>query len=514
MTVWITYGIWLLFGIIIGYLAKVFVSQRKVSKAEQEANKIIKRAQTKLEEATKQEKEIVINARGEAAKIRERADKEEQRRRTELSELEKRLGQKDATLDRRTEELDKKQENILKQDAEIKEVKEEILKIRDQQEEKLAKVAKMSRDEAKDILFKRTEKESKEDVLKIIRDIESQAREEAEAKAKDIIASAIQRYASETAVELTTNVVQLPSDDMKGRIIGKEGRNIQAFERATGVDLIVDDTPGVVVISGFDPVRRAIAKSALEKLVADGRIQPSRIEEVADKAKKEVNAEMKKAGEEAVLELGLTGLPPDLIKIIGRLKYRTSYGQNILRHSIEAGHIAGIMAAQIGADVRLSKLAGLLHDVGKALDHEFEGTHVDLSRDIAIKYGMPKEVIQAIEVSHEGSGGPKSAIDFISMAADAISASRPGGRRESVEQYIKRLSDLENIATDFPGVSQAYAIHAGREVRIMVIPEEIDDLGIKKLAKEVAQKIEKDMTYPGTVKVNVIRELRAEDIAK
>jgi len=345
-------------------------------------------------------------------------------------------------------------------------------------------------------------------------DIESQAREEADVKARDIISAAIQRYAGETAVETTTNVVPIPSDEMKGRIIGKEGRNIQAFERATGVDLIVDDTPDVVVVSCFDPVRRAIAKNALEKLVSDGRIQPARIEEVVEKAQKEIANEIKKAGEEAVMELGLTGLPLDLVKIIGRLKYRTSYGQNILQHSVESAHLARMMAAQVGADIRLSKLAALMHDVGKALDHEFEGGHAELSRDIAIKYGLPKEVIQAVEVSHEGSGGPKSAIDFISMAADAISSSRPGARRESLEQFIKRLVDLENIAKSFPGIDRVYAIQAGREVRVMVIPEEVDDLGIIKMAKEIAQKIEKEMTYPGTVKVNIIRELRAEEIAK
>lgn len=511
---WFMWLVWLLIGAGIGYIARIFLSQRKIKGAEQEANKVIKRAQFKLDEAVKKEKEIIITAKEEAAKIRDRIDKEERQRRVELSDLEKRLGQKDETLDRRTEEMDKKQEAIFKQDAEIKEIKEEILSIREQQEKKLVAVAKMSKDDAKDLLLKRTEKEIKEDVLKLIRDIEEKAQEEAETKARDIIVTAIQRYAGETAVEFTTNVIQLPSDDMKGRVIGKEGRNIQALERATGVDIIIDDTPGVVLISGFDPVRRAIAKKALERLVADGRIQPARIEEVVEKAKKEINNDIKKAGEEAVLELSLTGLPSDMIKIIGRLKYRTSYGQNVLRHSIEAAHLAGMIASQVGADIRLAKLAALLHDVGKALDHEFEGTHVELSKDIAVKYGMPKEVIQAIEVSHEDGGGPKSAIDFISMAADAISASRPGARRESVEQYIKRLGDLENIATNFPGVERAYAIQAGREIRVMVIPEEIDDLGIIKLAKEVAQKIEKEMTYPGMVKVNVIRETRAEDVAK
>jgi ribonuclease Y len=514
MSTWLIGIVWLVVGAGLGYVLRNLFAQSKVKSAEQEADKILKKAQGKLEEANKKEKEIVLEAKEEIAKLRDKFEHEEQQRRAEVSDIEKRLRQKDEMLDHRTEDLDHKQESILRQDTEIKEVREEILKIRDQQEDKLASIAKMSKDEAKDLLLKRAEKDAKDEILKVMRDIEDKARDEADEKARDIISSAIQRYAAEVSAESTTNVVQLPSDDLKGRVIGKEGRNIQAFERATGVDLIVDDTPGAVVISGFDPVRRAIAKKALERLVADGRIQPARIEEVVERSKKEINDSIKKAGEEAVLELGLTGLPADLIKIIGRLHYRTSYGQNILQHSIEAAHLAGMMATQVGADVRLTKLATLLHDVGKALDHEFEGTHIDLSRDIAVKYGLPKEVIQAIEVSHEGAGGPKSAIDFLSMAADAISASRPGARRESLEQYIKRLTDLENIATNFPGVERAYAIQAGREVRVMVIPEEIDDLGIVRLAKDIAQKIEQDMTYPGTVKVNVIRETRAEEHAK
>jgi len=511
---WLIILLWLVGGGLLGYYLRWSLSQRKVSHAEAEADKILKKAQEKLDDANKKEKEIVLSAKEDASNIRERAEKEEQSRRSELSELDKRLRQRDENLDQRAVELDKKQVTIYEQDQAIKEVKEEILKIREQQEEKLIALSKLTKEEAKELLLKRAEKEAKDDIIKVMRDIENQAREEADAKARDIIAMAMQRYAGETSAENTTNVVPIPSDEMKGRIIGKEGRNIQAFERATGVDLIVDDTPDVVVVSSFDPVRRAIAKNALEKLVSDGRIQPSRIEEVVEKAEKEINTEIKKAGENAVMELGLTGLPPDLVKLIGRLKYRTSYGQNILHHSIETAHLAGLMASQIGADVRLSKLAALMHDIGKALDHEFEGGHDELSRDIAIKYGLPKEVIQAIEVSHEGAGGPKTAIDFISMAADAISASRPGARRESLEQFVKRLGELENIAKSFPGIDRVYAIQAGREVRVLVIPEEVDDLGIIKLAKEIAQKIEKDMTYPGTVRVNVIRELRAEDVAK
>ena len=514
MESWLTILLWIVGGGLVGYYVRLMASQRKVSHAEAEADKILKKAQDKLDEAANKEKEIVIAAKEEASKIRERAEKEEHSRRAEISDLDKRLRQKDETLDKRAMELDKKQESIFEQDKSIKEVKEEILKIRDQQEEKLSAIAKLTKDEAKELLLKRAEKDAKDDIVKLIHDIESQAREEADAKARDIISTAIARYAGETAVANTTYSVPIPSDEMKGRIIGKEGRNIQAFERATGVDLIVDDTPDVVVISCFDPVRRAIAKNALDKLVADGRIQPARIEEVVEKATKEITTEIKKAGEEAVMEVGVTGLPMDLVKIIGRLKYRTSYGQNMLQHSIETAHLAGLMAGQIGADVRMAKLAALMHDVGKALDHEFEGGHAELSRDIAIKYGLPKEVVHAVEVSHGDAGGPTTAIDFISIAADAISSSRPGARRESLEQFIKRLSELENIAKSFPGIDRAYAIQAGREIRVLVIPEEVDDLGIMKMAKEIAQRIEKEMTYPGTVKVNVIRELRAEEVAK
>ncbi len=508
---WIIAGV---VGALVGYYVRIIVARQKIEKAEQDADKILGKAKEKLTAAEQQAKEIVLEGKEEASKLRDKSEKEERERRSEILDLEKRIISKDEQLERKLEDLDKQKEAILNKDKEIQEVKEEILKIRDNQLKKLEDVARLTRDEAKEQLFARVEKEYKDDVLGIIRRVEQEANDQAEDKAREIISEAIQRYAADTATESTVFSVQIPSDDLKGRIIGKEGRNIHAFEKATGVDLIIDDTPDTVVISGFDPIRRHIAKRALERLVKDGRIQPSRIEEVVEKADKEINAEMKKAGEDAVLELGLTGLHPDLVKIIGRLQFRTSYGQNILRHSIEAAHLAAMMAAQLGMDVRLTKLATLMHDIGKALDHEYEGSHIELSRDIAVKYGMPAEVIQALEVSHEGFGGPKTALDFIVMAADAISASRPGARRESAENFVKRLEDLERIATSYEGVGKAYAIQAGREVRIMVQPDKIDDLAAAKLAHNVARQIEKEMTYPGQVKVMVIREVRSEDVAK
>ena len=508
---WIVAGI---VGGLVGYYTRVLVANQKVAKAEHDADKILGKAKDKLTAAEQQAKELVLEAKEEASKLREKSEKEEKERRSDMLDLEKRVIAKDEQLDRKMDEIERQKEAIVKKDAEVQEVKAEIIKIRDNQLTKLEGIAKLSREEARDQLFTRLEKEYKDDVIRIIRTVEQEARDQAEDKARDIIAEAIQRYAADTATESTVFSVQIPSDELKGRIIGKEGRNIHAFEKATGVDLIIDDTPDTVIISGFDPIRRHIAKRALERLVKDGRIQPSRIEELVEKADKEINAEMKKAGEDAVLELGLTGLHPDLVKIVGRLQFRTSYGQNVLRHSIEAAHIAAMMGAQLGMDVRMVKLATLMHDIGKALDHEYEGSHIELSRDIAVKYGMPKEVIQALEVSHEGFGGPQTALDFLVMAADAISASRPGARRESAENFVKRLEDLERIATSYEGVAKAYAIQAGREVRIMVQPDKIDDIAAAKLAHNVARQIEKEMTYPGQVKVNVIRETRAEDIAK
>lgn len=498
-----------------GYFVRVYLNTQKINNAEADATKILAKAKDKLTEAEQQAKELTLSAKEEASKIREKVEREEKERRTELLNLEKHFVQKDEQLSRKLEEIEKQKEAILAKDKEIQDIRTEILKIKENQLAKLEEVAKLGTEEAKTQLFARLEREYKDEILVLLKNIETEAKDQAEDKARDIISEAIQRYAADVATENTTFAVNIGTDDLKGRVIGKEGRNIQAFEKATGVDLIIDDTPGVVIISGFDPIRRHVAKRALEKLVKDGRIQPSRIDEVVEKAEKEVHAEMKKAGEEAVIELGLTGLHPDLIKIIGRLNFRTSYGQNVLRHSVEAAHLAAIMASQLGyKDIRLVKLATLLHDIGKALDHEYEGSHIELSRDIAVKYSLPNEVIHALEVSHEGFGGPTSTVDFLVMAADAISAARPGARRESAENFVRRLEDLERIATSYEGVAKAYAIQAGREVRIMVEPDKIDDLAAARLAHNVARQIEKEMTYPGQVKVNVIREIRAEDLAR
>lgn len=498
-----------------GYYLRQVVNKQKVDSAEDAANKILAKAKEKLAEAEQQAKEIVLTGKEEASKLRDKQEQEEKQRRAELLDLERRFLAKDEQLSKKLEDIDRQKEAIIAKDQELQQVRTEIMKIKDNQLAKLEEVAKLPKEEAKAQLMTRLEREYKDEILVLLKNIETEARDQAEEKARDIISEAIQRYAGDVATENTTFAVNIGTDELKGRVIGKEGRNIQAFEKATGVDLIIDDSPGMVIISGFDPIRRHVAKRALEKLVKDGRIQPSRIDEVVEKAEAEVHAEMKKAGEEAVIELGLTGLHPDLVKIIGRLNFRTSYGQNVLRHSVEAAHIAATMASQIGfKDLRLIKLATLLHDIGKALDHEYEGSHIELSRDIAVKYGLPKEVIHALEVSHEGFGGPTTTVDFLVMASDAISAARPGARRESAESFVRRLEDLEKIATSYEGVAKAFAIQAGREVRIMVEPDKIDDLAAARLAHNVARQIEKEMTYPGQVKVNVIREVRAEDVAR
>lgn len=514
MVTFVYLGLGAVAGIFIGYLIRNQIAAQKVATAEDKASQIIKKAEDKLRESENQSKELVLSAKEKVTAIKEKIEAEVSTRRAELSDLEKRLLDKDQSLEKRSADLENKTERIRAEVENVEQLKGKVMEIKAMQEDRLEKVAKMTKEEAKQFLLDRIEKESKDELLKKVHEVELELQQSANDKARDVLAQAIQRYAADVSSESTTKSVALPSDEMKGRIIGKEGRNIHAIERVTGVDLIIDDTPGIITVSTFDPIRREMAVRTVEKLLADGRIQPVRIEEIYKKVQAELEDEMKKAGQQAVLELGLSGLHPDLIKLIGRLKYRTSYGQNILQHSVEAAHIAGIIAAEIKADVPMAKLATLLHDVGKALDHEQEGTHIELSRNIAVKYNLPEVITHALEVSHEGSGGPVTAIDFISMAADAISASRPGARRETAEQFFKRLSELENIAKEFEGVDQVFAIQAGREVRVMVVPEEIDDLQAIKLAKAVAERFENELTYPGQIKVNVIRETRAEAIAK
>jgi len=459
------------------------------------------------------QKELLLSAKDEALKIKETAKKEEEEKRRYLQEIERKLRRKEANLDLRFDTIERERQNIGYKEKEISKIKSEIELLRQEEQGKLEKVAKLSKEEAKKLLLDSIEKEYKEDVVAKIQKTKKEAQDVVDIEARKILSSAIQRLATEHVAESTISSVNLPSDEMKGRIIGREGRNIQLFEKLTGVDVIIDDTPEAVVLSSFDPVRRHIAKMALDRLIADGRIQPAKIEEAVAKAEKEISQEIKEAGETACYDLSITGLHPDLVRILGRLKFRTSYGQNVLQHSIEVAHLASMLASELGADVSIAKKAGLLHDIGKAVDHEIAGAHHHISRDIAKKYGMSEDVMHAIEAHHDDIE-PKSVEAIVVRVADAISGARPGARRESLDNYIKRLTELENIANSFDGVEKSYAIQAGREVRIIVKPEDIDDLSALKLAKDIAKKIETDLQYPGTIKVNVIREVRATEFAK
>jgi len=495
----------LVVGVVGGWYLRRFQISQKTQNAEAKANKL-------MEDAKARAREILISAKDEALKIKEEAKRGEEERRKRLAQIEERVQKREEAYDKKILELDQKQKALFEKEKQIESIKEEILSLKENQKERLEKISKLSKEEAKKLLLELTEEEIKEELVSKIRKAEEVAKEEADKRAAEIISLAVQRYAGPHTAETTVSTIHLPSDELKGRIIGREGRNIQAFEKATGVDLIVDDTPEAVVISSFDPVRREIARLALEKLILDGRIHPSRIEEAVEEAKKKVAEEIKKAGEEAAYEVGVS-LPPELIKILGRLKYRTSYGQNVLQHSIEVAFLASMLAAELKADVNVCKKAGLLHDIGKALDHEISGSHALIGRDIAKKFGLEEAVVHAIEAHHEEV--PYKTIEAILVqSADAISGARPGARRETLEAYIKRLEELENIANAFEGVEKSYAIQAGREVRIIVKPEEIDDLKAIKLAKAIAQKIEKELKYPGQIKVNVIREIRAVEYAK
>lgn len=482
------------------------------------------KAKAKLAEAeerkSQQEKDLEssrklaeLEAKDEAYKIRAEIEKDNREKRAEIQRLERRLTQKEETLDRRLDNLDKKERVVTQKEQEAAEKIEELNALTAKQLEELQRVARMSGEEAREMLLRQVERECEREVARKIRESEDQAREEGDRKARDIITLAIQRCAVDQAAETTVSVVPLPGDDMKGRIIGREGRNIRAFETLTGVDLIIDDTPEAVVISGFDPVRREIARAALSNLIVDGRIHPGRIEETVDKAREEVEATMREAAEHAVFETGVTGLDSEVLKLLGRLRYRTSYGQNVLDHSIEVSHLAGAIAAELDVNVALAKRAGLLHDLGKAVDHEVEGPHAIISMDILRKHREPQEVIHAVGAHHNDIEA-HSVEAVLVLAADAISASRPGARRETLETYVKRLQKLETIADSFPGVDKAFAVQAGREIRVMVKPESINDDGAAKLARDVARKIEDEMEYPGQIKVTVIREVRAVEHAK
>ncbi len=504
-------------GFFIGFIVHKRNVEKKIGDTNQYVNKMVSDAKA---EAKTLKKEAILESKEEIQKERAEADREMRERRTEVQRAEQRVQQKEESLDKKEAALDKKIETIEQQkadlDAKNKEVSsklEEVSQAKDKMVAELEKIAQMTKDEAKAQLVAAIEDEAKKDAVKTVREIEAQAKEDAQKKAQEIVTLAIQRCAVDQAGEITASVVALPNDDMKGRIIGREGRNIRALENATGVDLIIDDTPEAVVVSSFDPVRREIARLSLEKLISDGRIHAARIEETVAKVKKEVENTIKEAGESAMFEAGVFGLHPDLVKILGRLKYRTSYGQNVLKHSLEVSYLAGVMASELGADVAIAKRGGLLHDIGKAVDHEVEGTHVSIGADLAKKYKESKEVIHCI-AAHHNDIEPQTVEAILVQCADAISGSRPGARRESIENYVKRLEKLEEIANAHKGVEKSYAIQAGREIRIMVKPEEVDDAQTLFLAKEIAKEIESEMEYPGQIKVNVVREMRNIEYAK
>lgn len=500
----------LLAGALIGYIYRKNIGEKAIGSAEQKAKNLILDAENKSETM---KKEAILEAKEEAHRLRSDAERDARERRAEIQRSERRLIQKEESIDRKLENIERKEESITQKEQAIINKQKDLDTVISKQLEELERISGYTVDEAKAILLSNVEKEVRHDASLMIKDIESKAKEEAEKKAKNIITGAIQRCAADHVAESTVSVVALPNDEMKGRIIGREGRNIRAIETLTGVDLIIDDTPEAVILSGFDPVRREIARIALEKLIVDGRIHPARIEEMVEKAGREVNAIIKEEGEQAAFEVGIHNLHPELIRLLGRLKYRTSYGQNVLKHSVEVAHLAGLMAGELGLDIKLAKRAGLLHDIGKALDHEVEGTHVDIGIDVLKKYKESDAVINGM-AAHHGDYEPKSMEAVLIAAADALSAARPGARRETLDAYIKRLEKLEEIANTTPGVEKSFAIQAGREIRIIAKPDAVNDEEIVFLAREISKKIESELEYPGQIKVNVVRETRAIDYAK
>ncbi|QHU91552.1 ribonuclease Y [Candidatus Saccharibacteria bacterium oral taxon 955] len=486
-------------GIVLGVGGKLIYDKQRTTKSKHDAERIVARAETKASD-------IILKAKDEALKL-------EQERRREMQKVENRLADRENTLDRKLDELDKRSEKLRKEEDEVESLKGEIREIRAKQQEKLEKIAGLKKKDAAEKLMKMTERDIKNDLTGLVAKLQKEAVDDAEERAQLIILGAMERMSSEVTAERTVTAVKLTDDEMKGRIIGKEGRNIQAMQRATGVDFLVDDTPGMVVLSSFDPIRRQVARLGLEMLMKDGRIHPGRIEEVFAKAEKQIEKEVVRAGEDAAREVGVTGIPKELLKLLGELKYRTSYGQNVLMHSTEMAHMAGMIAEEIGANVRVTKIATLLHDMGKAVTHKVEGKHHHIGAELARKAGMSDEIVHAIEAHHDDieATTPEA---LIVRVCDAISAARPGARNISAENFAERMRDLENIATSFKGIDKAYAISAGREVRVIVRPENVDDLSAIKLARDIATKIESTMQYPGTIKVNVIRETRAIEFAK
>ena len=493
-------------GIGAGYFVRKNISEAKIGEADSLAKNIIDQAN---KDAETMNKEKLLEAKEEIHKFRSDAEKENRERRSELQKYERRVIQKEESLDRKQQSIESKESNLNQKLRAVDEKQKEVEAIKVKQLEKLEDISGITSEKAKDIILSNAEKEVRHEMSIMIKEIETQAKEDAEKKSREIIGYAIQKCAADHVAETTVTVVNLPNDEMKGRIIGREGRNIRTLETLTGIDLIIDDTPEAVILSGFDPIRREIARIALEKLISDGRIHPARIEEMVEKAKKEVENIIKEYGEQAIFETGVHSLHPELVKLLGRLNYRTSYGQNVLKHSIEVAHIAGIMAAEIGADIKLAKRAGLLHDIGKAVDHEMEGTHVEIGMDLLRRYKESKDVIHAMS-THHGDYEPQT----VEAVLVAISAARPGARRETLEAYIKRLEKLEEIANSYDGVDKSYAIQAGREIRIMVKPEKINDEEIHLLARDITKKIEDELEYPGQIKVSIIRETRAVEYAK
>lgn len=495
-----------LLGIGVGFGANTVITKRKLGSAADQAEK-------ELSKAKREAAKLLDGAREDAGKLLDEARKEDQSRRREFKDIENRLVQREESLDRKLDELDKRNEKLRKSEDEVEGLKNEIRDIRSRQQEKLEKIAKLTKEQAAEKLMQMTERDIKDDLAGLVNKLQNEAKDLAEERSATILASTMERMASEVTAERTVTALKLEDEEMKGRIIGKEGRNIQALQRATGVDIMVDDTPGMIILSSFDPIRREVARQTLEMLMKDGRIHPGRIEEVVEKAQKNVQKDVMRAGEDAAREVGIIGIPKELLQLLGELKYRTSYGQNVLKHSTEMAHMAGIIAEELGANVKVTKYATLMHDMGKALTHKMEGKHHHISGEMLRKYGAPEEVALAAEQHHDDMEAT-SVEALIVRVCDAISASRPGARNISAENFAERMRELENVANGFPGIEKSYAISAGREVRVFVRPSAIDDLSAIKLARDIATKIESTMQYPGTIKVNVIRETRAIEFAK
>ena len=489
---------------------RIKVVEEKIGSADNKAREIIDEA---IKTAETKKREALLEAKEESLKTKNELEKEVKERRNEIQRYEKRILTKEETLDRKTEALEKKESKLANKEAELEKVREKVEHLEEQRVAELEKISGLTSEQAKDYLLKTVEDEVKHETAMLVKELENKAKEEADKKAKDYVVTAIQKCAADHVAETTISVVQLPNDEMKGRIIGREGRNIRTLETLTGVDLIIDDTPEAVILSGFDPIRREVARIALEKLIVDGRIHPARIEEMVEKAQKDVETMIREEGESAALEVGVHSIHPELIKLLGRMKFRTSYGQNALKHSIEVAHLSGLLAGEIGVDVRLAKRAGLLHDIGKSVDHDMEGSHIQIGADLCRKYKESPLIINAVE-AHHGDVEPETLIACIVQAADTISAARPGARRETLETYTNRLKQLEDITNSFKGVDKSFAIQAGREVRVMVMPDQVTDAEMILLARDISKQIESELEYPGQVKVNVIRESRVIDYAK